>query len=70
MHFVYTFRFLDAEDERLMVTEKVRNYGKIVFTNCLVENGWLGMTHPLHFSSGFTPDNDHYCQLKKRTFFL
>ena len=36
-----------------------------------VVNGWLGRMHPPHFSSGFTvtPDNDYYCQLKKRAFF-
>ena len=42
MHFVCTFSIMRAEGVRLIVIEKVRNYGKIVFIKNMFENGWWG----------------------------
>ena len=42
MQFVRTFSITCAEVVRLIVIEKVRNYGKIVFIESMFENGWWG----------------------------
>ena len=49
-----------------LVIEEVRNYGKIVFTENFVENGWWGNAS----LSGSTPDNGDYYHLKKTALFL
>ena len=38
-HFVCTFSIMYAQGARLIVIEKVQNYGKIVFIKNIVENG-------------------------------
>ena len=40
MHFVRTFLIMRAWDARLIVIEKVQNYGKIAFIKNMFENGW------------------------------
>ena len=40
MHFVRTFSITRALGVRLIVIEKVQNYGKIVFIKNMFENGW------------------------------
>ena len=39
MHFVRTFSIMRALGVRLIVIEKVRNYGRIVFIKNMLENG-------------------------------
>ena len=48
MYFVCTFSITRAlgERQRLIVTEKVRNYGDIAFINNMFQNGWWGMHLP------------------------
>ena len=46
MHFVCTFLILRALGVRLIVIEKVRNYGKIVFIKNMFQNGWWGDASP------------------------
>ena len=40
LHFVRTFSIVRALGVRLIVIEKVRNYGKFVFIKNVVEKGW------------------------------
>ena len=42
MHFVCTFWNMRAQGVRIIVIEKVRNYGKVVFIKNMFENGWWG----------------------------
>ena len=46
MHFVRTFLILRALGVRLIVIEKVRNYGEIVFIKNMFQNGWWGDASP------------------------
>ena len=43
-HFVRIFSIMRALSVRLIVIEKVQNYGKIVFIKNMFENGWWGDT--------------------------
>ena len=45
LHFVCTFSILRAQGVRLIVIEKVQNYGKVLFIKNMFENdgGWM---HP------------------------
>ena len=42
VHFVRTFSIMRAYSVRLIVFEKVRNFGKVVFIKNMFENGWWG----------------------------
>ena len=44
VHFVRTFSIMRALDVKLLVIEKVQNYGKVVFIENMFENGrWREM---------------------------
>ena len=48
MHLVRKFSIIRAvKGIPLIVIEKIRNYGKIVFFKSMFENGWWGMHSPL-----------------------
>ena len=46
MHFVRTFSIMSALGVRLIVTEKVRNYGEIVFIRNMFQNSFGGIASP------------------------
>ena len=46
MHFVRAFSIMRALGVRLIVVEKVRNYGEIVFIKNMFQNGWWGDASP------------------------
>ena len=46
MPFVCTFSITRALGVRLIITEKVRNYEKIVFITNMLQNGWWGDASP------------------------
>ena len=54
MHFTRTLSIMRAQGVRLIVIEKVRNYGKIVFIKNMFENGWWGGCSP-HILPGSAP---------------
>ena len=53
MHFVRTFSIMRALGVRLIVSEKVRNYGKTVIIKNMFKNGWGGCIP--HIPSGSAP---------------
>ena len=55
MHFVRTFLIMCAYGVRLIATEGVRNYRKIVCIKNIFENGWWEDAYPSSFPSGFAP---------------
>ena len=55
MPFVRTFSIYRALGVRLIVFEKIRSYGKIVYIKNIFENGWSGNVYPLSYPPGSAP---------------
>ena len=60
MHFVCTFSIMHSSSMRLIVTEKVQNYGEIVFTKNMFQNGWWGDAFPTGSAPARTDNNVTY----------
>ena len=58
MHFVRTFSTMRALGLRLIVIEKIRNYGKVVLIKNTFENGWWRDASPTFPLPWIRPDHN------------